>query len=193
MFRQAALSLIGIACLLLSGGLPAAGQPAGPVRQEYHIKPSEVVIPEGVALGQYRRVITPFENWTLVCDEDLQAGQMVCNASQVIVDSSGILVLSWSLAATMDGEPYMILRTAPQADPDGRITLSFADISIPLEVEIDGCNDTVCVGVMPVGPIMNGQIRAATEPVITFPTTAGERITVTTSLKGLTQALSVIE
>src|SRR5690606_8986821 len=157
-----------------------------------HIKPPEVAVPDGVPLGQYRRMITPFENWTLVCDENLQAKQMVCNVSQVIADGEGTLVFSWSLAATEDGQPFMILRTAPDADAAGKIALNFPGRANPVQVEIDGCNETVCVGMVPVGPIMREQIGKEAQPVISYPTRAGEGISVTSSLRGLATALSAI-
>ncbi|MGO4319897.1 invasion associated locus B family protein, partial [Agrobacterium sp. MCAB5] len=82
------------ACLLLSGSPPAVGQEISPAGPGFHVKPSEVNVPEGVPLGQYRRTTTPFGNWTLVCDENRQTKQMICNVSQVIVDLAGNMVFS---------------------------------------------------------------------------------------------------
>nr|WP_246659433.1 invasion associated locus B family protein [Ancylobacter moscoviensis] len=201
MIRQAPLPhLMLVACLLLSGGARAVGQenpsaPAAasaPAPAAYRIRASEVVVPEGVPLGQYRRVTTPFENWTLVCDENLKAKQMVCNVSQVIEDRSGALVFSWSLAATQEGKPFMILRTAPQADPNGEISLGFSGRKQPVAVRLEGCNQAVCVGMVPVGPVLREQIGKEAPVTVSYAMASGERVTVTASLKGLAKALGTI-
>lgn len=89
MIRQAWKFPIFLACLLLSGWLSprAAGQqPPGP---SYSIKPSEVTVPPGAELGRYRRIIQPFENWNLICDENLKTMKKICNITQSIVDQNG--------------------------------------------------------------------------------------------------------
>lgn len=177
-------------CLLLSGGLPAAGQEPS---QAYRIRASEVVVPADVPVGQYRRMIRPFENWTLICDENLAARQMVCNISQVIEDQSGNVVFSWSLAATEEGKPYFILRAPSSMKSDGKLSLKVEGRSNPVDIGLEGCNESVCVGMVPVGPILRGQISKEATPSFSYPTVAGETITVTVSLKGLDQALAAIE
>ena len=62
----------------------AAGQE--PVASGYRIKPSDVALPPDAKLGEYQRTTRPFENWTLICDENLQARQKVCNVTQIIED-----------------------------------------------------------------------------------------------------------
>ncbi|WP_455296842.1 invasion associated locus B family protein [Brucella pituitosa] len=194
MLKQAtAPALLIVACLLLPGSPPAAGQEVSQaVSGTYRIKPSEVMVPSDVPVGQYRRSIRPFENWTLICDENLHAKQMVCNVSQVIVDQSDKLVFSWSLAATQDGKPFMILRTSPDAQSDGKISLKFPGRANPVAIAIEGCNDIVCVGKVPVGPILREHIGKESNPEISYSTTAGETISATASLKGLATALSAI-
>lgn len=193
MLRQAAPPALIVACLLLSGSLPAAGQEVSqPATNAYRIKPSDIVVPADVPVGQYRRSIRPFENWTLICDENLQAKQMVCNVSQVIVDQADKLVFSWSLAATQDGKPFMILRTSPNARSDGKISLRFPGRANPVDIALDGCNSVVCVGKVPVGPILREHIGKESNPQISYSTTSGENISVTASLKGLATALSAI-
>jgi len=181
---------IPLACLILLGGAPAAGQePSSPV---YRIKASEVVVPAEVPTGQYQRIIRPFENWTLICDENLKERKKVCNITQVIEDQAGKSVFSWSLAATEGGKPYFLLRAPPDMPSDGKVSLYFDGRQNPVDVSLQGCNETVCVGVVPVGPILRGQIANAANPRISFPTVSGETITVTTSLAGLDKALAAI-
>ena len=68
--------------LLLSG----PHRPRTGVAFRYRIKPSDVAVPPDVKLGDYQRTIRPFENWTLICDENLKARKKVCNVSQIIED-----------------------------------------------------------------------------------------------------------
>lgn len=178
--------------LLLSGGAPAAGQEGAPAAG-YRIKPSDVVVPEGVPPGRYRRIITPFENWTLICDENLKTKKKVCNVSQIIENASGAMVFSWSLAATADGQPFMILRAAREAGANARISLAFPGRQRPVEVKVDGCNQSVCVGMVPVGPTLKEEIGKGAQPVISYGTTSGGTVSVTASLKGLATALSAIK
>jgi invasion protein IalB len=142
--------------------------------------------------GGYQRIIRPFENWTLICDENFENQQRICNVTQVIETQTGQLVFSWSLAATQEGKPYMILRTAPVAKSDGLISLKFEGRSEPVDVQFDGCNEQVCVGMLPVGPIMREQIAKEAAPTISYPTTDGRIISLTATLKGLSSAVEAI-
>ncbi|MER9306822.1 invasion associated locus B family protein [Mesorhizobium sp. M0293] len=192
MMRQAVSAVaISMTCLLLSG-LCAAGQEAVPAAG-YRIKPSEVAVPPDVKLGEYQRTTRPFENWTLICDENLKARQKVCNVTQIIEDQAGKVAFSWSLAATKDGKPYMILRTAPNAKSDGLVSLKFDGRSQAIDVHLNGCNEMVCVGMLPVGPVMRQQISQSATPAISYATVDGQTITVTATLKGLTEALSPVK
>lgn len=182
--------LAALTCLALAGGLvPAVGQ----VASLYRIKPSDVVVPPEVKLGDYQRTIRPFENWTLICDENLKARKKICNVSQVIEDSSGKMAFSWSLAATQDGKPYMIVRTAPNARSDGLVSLKFDGRDQSIDVHLNGCNETVCVGMLPVGPVMRQQISQNASPAISYSTVDGQTITVTATLKGLSDALQPVK
>ncbi|MCO6181002.1 invasion associated locus B family protein [Ciceribacter sp. RN22] len=183
--------LLMLAWLCLTGDPSVAGQDLPP--SGYRIKPSEVIVPADVPVGEYRRIIRPFENWTLVCDENLKSHQMVCNISQTIEDASGRLAFSWSLAATREGKPFMILRVPPSATADGKISLGFADRKAAVEVALDGCNETVCVGVMPVGPIMREQIAKQGAPTVSYTLKEGRTVSVTASLAGLATALKAIK
>ena len=189
MFGKAgAGSSIFTACLLLSGP-QVAGQETAP---GYRIRPSEVAIPDSAALGQYQRMIRPFENWTLICDENLKARQKVCNVTQTIENQAGQVAFSWSLAATPDGKPYMILRTAPFAKSDGVVSLKFEGRKEPVKVQLDGCNQAVCIGMLPVGPIMREQISKNSAPTVSYPIRDGRTVSVTATLKGLSKAVGAI-
>jgi invasion protein IalB len=182
--------LAALTCVALCGGLVSA---VGQGASLYKIKPSDVVLPPDVKLGDYQRTIRPFENWTLICDENLKARKKVCNVSQVIEDMSGKMAFSWSLAATQDGKPYMILRTAPNAKSGGLVSLKFDGRDQAIDVHLNGCNEMVCVGMLPVGPVMRQQIVQKATPAISYPTVDGQTITVTATLKGLSEALAPIK
>ncbi|ACM30134.1 invasion associated locus B family protein [Agrobacterium sp. SHOUNA12C] len=191
MFKGAlSRTAVFMACLLLSGP-HAAGQEVA--SSNYRIKPSEVIVPSELKLGDYQRIIRPFENWTLICDENLKVRQRVCNATQIIENGAGQVAFSWSLAATKGGDPYMILRTAPVAKSDGRISLRFEGRKEPIQVRLDGCSKTVCVGMLPVGPILREQISKSSAPTISYPTMDGQTISVTAPLKGLSTAVKAIK
>lgn len=159
-----------VLCLLLSGQY-AAGQEAN--SSGFRIRPSDVAVPPAVPLGEYQRMIRPFENWILICDENLKARQRVCNVTQTIENQAGEIAFSWSLAATPEGKPYMILRTAPVARSDGSVSLKFKDRMEPVEVRLDGCNAAVCVGMLPIGPIMREQISKDAAPTVSYATRDG--------------------
>jgi invasion protein IalB len=188
MKRQVKLTSALLACLLLAGVPRAAGQEPS----SYRIKPSDIVVPPDVELGNYQRTIRPFENWTLICDENLQARTKVCNISQIIEDVSGKVAFSWSLAATKDGKPYMILRAQRNAKSDGLVSLKFEGREQPVDVHIDGCNEAVCIGMLPVGPIMREQISKGAAPEVSYQTTDGNTVAVTAPLKGLSKAVEAI-
>lgn len=159
----------------------------------YVLTPSDVRIPRGMKMGEFQRTIRPFNNWTLICDDDLAADKTVCNVKQTFSDRNGTLVFSWALAITGDGKPYMFLRTAPSADKNGFITVAFEGRERPLEVYFDGCNHLVCVAMLPVGPIMREQIFRKASPKISYPTTNGKIVSVTAILDGLSEALKAVE
>ena len=198
MNRQANNRITAIACLFAFGILSfqASAQTGTAPNNDpdaFFIKPSEVVVPEGVPAGQYRRITTPFHNWTLICDENLKAKEMVCNITQDIVNSQGKSAFSWSLAATKDGKPFMILRPNSIADPKGEISMSFPGRKQPVKVKIDGCSAKACVGMVPVGPILRSQIDKDADAMISYPTTSGATVTVTAKLQGLAEALAGIK
>lgn len=191
MRSQAVLGPFAFLAGLLLSGHSAVGQQQA--FSGFRIKPSEVALPANAKLGEYQRTIRPFENWTLICDENLAVRQRVCNVTQSIENHAGQIAFSWSLAATEDGRPYMILRTAPVAKSDGLVSLTFEGRKEPVKVQLDGCNQAVCVGMLPIGPIMREQISKNAAPVISYQTTDGNTVSVPATLKGLSTAVEAIK
>jgi hypothetical protein len=87
----------------------------------------------------------------------------------------------------------MIVRTAPIAKPDGQISFRFETRNQPVEIEVEGCNQAVCLGMLPVGPVMREQISKHAAPVISYPTRDGKTISVHATLKGLADAVEAIK
>lgn len=191
MARQSIALAFVTSILIFSGGSSSSGEEAA--KQQYRIKPSDVVVPADVPLGQYRRSIQPFENWILICDENLKAKNRVCNVSQTIVDETGAMIFSWSLAATQKGQPFLILRTAPDAKTEAGISLSFAEVKEPLRAGFQGCSPTVCVGQVAVVPLLKSMIGKGAAATVSYQTKAGQTVTLNAPLKGLREAVASIK
>jgi invasion protein IalB len=152
-----------------------------------------VVIPEGAELAKYRRTIQPFENWELRCDENLKAKKKICNITQTILDRQGQFAFSWSLAATENGKPLMILRTRSGLGEGKAVILSFPSRKEPVTIETNGCDANVCVALLPVGPVMREQIAKEANVQVSYKDTAETTLVFEAPLKGLAAALAAIK
>jgi invasion protein IalB len=162
---------------------------------EFFIKPSDVVVPEGVPVGQYRRMIEPHQNWTLICDENMKDKKRICNIAQQIADRSGAVVFSWSLAGTSDGKPIMILRAPASVGKGAAIRLTFPGKAKPIDAVTEACDEQVCVSMIKVGPRMTKYIGTGSVVDVSFPVaggTSGDRVVIHTTLEGLSAALAAI-
>lgn len=148
--------------------------------------------PQGVPLGSYRRVIHPFENWNLICDENLKAKRKVCNISQSFIDQNQALIFSWSLAADEKGKPFMILRAPAELGTGSKISLGIAGREKPVDVQLTACDSTVCVGYLPVGPILRQQIGNEATINVSYSPPSGAAVSLDAPFKGLKSALSAI-
>ncbi|MEP9386444.1 invasion associated locus B family protein [Mesorhizobium sp. KR9-304] len=176
-------ALAVIACLCLASHAFAADSAA-------RVKPTDIAIPEGAMLGQIRRIMHPFPNWTLICDEDLKARTKVCNVTETFVDASGKTVFSWSLAATENGSPVFILRAPASIGPDGTITLRLSNAR-EIAVPVEACDPNVCIATLLLDRDMRGMIQRA-EPV-TFRLSGRETATILAPLYGLAKAVAAID
>lgn len=180
---------------LLADDKAASASPA-PIDQsapQYRIKPAEISLPNTATLGQYQRIIRPFLNWTLVCDEDLTNKRKLCNISQKIVKADDQLVFSWSLATAENGNPLFILRIPQNAVPAQFIELNLLDDSKPIHTPIKGCNSTVCVAYVTVDKKLRAKISEKAIVEISFsvgdPT---ELIKFRLPFEGLSDALATL-
>jgi len=156
------------------------------------IKPSDVLIPAGVPIGQYQRVIRPFPNWNLICDENLKSKRRVCNISQIIVSDRGDVVFSWSLAARENGEPLFILRAPAALGVHSIIHLGLHDGGQMVSVKISECNQIVCIAYQPVGPRLRTALKNGKRVDVAFGDQASGYPDMILPLDGLFAALSSI-
>jgi invasion protein IalB len=189
-FSHALAPVTVLGCLVLSGGASAAEQTGRPTG--YIVKPSDVVLPKDVPLGAYVRTTQPFENWVLICDENLIRKQKVCNITQTIIDQTGAAAFSWSLAATQAGQPMMILRVPASVGADKPVTLKFSGSVAPLVMKTTGCNAAVCVTMLQVNPAVRDQIERAATIQVSYATGAQGTVRIDAPFKGLAAALAAI-
>lgn len=159
----------------------------------FAILPPEVRVPPDVPLGQYRRMVQPFPNWILVCDENLKINRKVCNASQTFVGADKSIVFSWSLAATEDGQPYFILRAPPAVGANSTITLGIPDGGTLVSVAVRGCSESLCLAYQPAGPRLRNAVQKRLSVTISYTTTQSPSpVTISAPLEGLFDALAAI-
>ncbi|WP_247875200.1 invasion associated locus B family protein [Ochrobactrum sp. Marseille-Q0166] len=157
------------------------------------VKPSDVEVPKDVDLGHYRRILRPFLNWTLICDENLQRQQRVCNVSQTIVKTDGTIVFSWSLAATQDGQPFFILRVPPVLGTGDAIHLDLGDGGSVVSVPITACDQKICIGYQRVGPRLRLAITKGLVVHVSYSAvTSSTRVSFIAPFEGLATALAAI-
>jgi invasion protein IalB len=187
--------LSGALCLIQSFGLSAAAE--GDAAPLYRIKGPDVVLPAGLAPGQFQRVIEPFRNWTMICDVNLRSRQRVCNITQSVVDHSAVVVFSWSLAGSANGDPGMILRVPSAVGAGQRIGIRFAQSGAWRDVKTTACDRSVCVGILAVDAQIKAYIRAGESVDVSYtvagvPGTKSDALVIPTTLAGLAEALDAL-
>ncbi|MGV2981675.1 invasion associated locus B family protein [Camelimonas sp. ID_303_24] len=184
---------------LSASGVAAAGPVRKPATAEapfeaspgYDIRPSDVVVPDNVPIGQYRRVIRPFQYWTLICDENIAKKKRVCNITQTVARSDKTVAFSWSLAASENGKPFFILRMPQDMEAGQPVLLDISDGGAPVSVPVKGCNGSVCIGYLQIGPRVRAAINKGNVVQVSYRQGAGVT-QFRAPLRGLAQALSGI-
>lgn len=176
--------------------MPVRPLPASSPEGDFAVQASEVVVQPGVPLGKYRRIVYPFRNWTLICDEDRQRDRKVCNVSQIIVDRSGRQAFSWSLAATEDGKPYMIVRTPAHEGQANRVAIELQDGKAEVIVPLKQCDRALRLGHQFVGPRLRASIEKKTSVRISYDVRTADgsirSVAFTAPLDGLSETLGAI-
>lgn len=156
----------------------------------YTVKPSDVAVPDGETLGEFRRVIQPFRNWTLICDESLTSKRRVCNITQTIVNAQRAVAFSWSLVATAEGKPLMVMRVPAAAGAGQPIELAMGEKPDRIVAPTDHCDANFCFATIAIGDMLKRHIRAATPCRISYQIPQAQPIVLEAPLEGLYQALS---
>jgi invasion protein IalB len=134
-------------------------------------------------------VIQPFANWTLICDESLKSGNRVCNITQSLVDRQGAPVFSWSLVATADGKPLMVMRVPASAGAGRKIELAMGVMPDRIVAQTGGCDRAFCTATIAIGEMLKKHIQAGTPCVVTYGLANGGTRTLQAPLEGLARAL----
>ncbi|MET3909177.1 invasion protein IalB [Bradyrhizobium sp. S3.3.6] len=185
--RLACLALV----IWLQAAVSASAQPAPP--SAYAVKPSDVVVPEGETLGEFRRMIQPFRNWTLICDESLKSRRRVCNVTQSIVNAQGTVAFNWSLIATADGKPLMTMRIPAAAGVGTHVELAMGDSPDRIVAQTDHCDANFCFATVAIGDVLRRHIRAATLCRVSFQLPQGGPIVLEAPLDGLSGVLAKLK
>jgi len=174
-----------LGCVMWTGAVLAA--PAGPA---FAVVPSSIQPPAGVPLGSFRRSYQPFENWTLICDENLAAGRRICNIRQEIGIVGAGTIFSWAMVATDSGEERMLI-TAPAAiGQGGAIELTFNDGQG--YIARVACDEAACTATVPVGPRMRRHIAEELNVGIRFSAPPVGTVEFKAPMNGLKDALRVV-
>ncbi|AQS40857.1 MAG: Invasion associated locus B family protein [Candidatus Tokpelaia hoelldobleri] len=176
----------------ISGGLSAGPVPAlADSPATYTIHPPALSVPAGPA-GSVRRSVMQFEKWTLLCDENRRQGHAVCNATQSVHNKDGVVVFSWSLAASNDGRPFMLLRALPQADKTTALNIMIKTVRKPLAIAWQTCDDKACLAQIPLGADLLAQIDKGHSVYISYKLQRGQKIIFEAPFKGLKEAVASI-
>lgn len=181
--RIALFAVLALCCAAKARGQEAAG---------YVLKPPALAAPGG-APGAVRRVIMQFYHWTLLCDEIIAQKRRVCNVTQTVHDASDNTIFSWSLAGSDDGKPFLLLRALPQADTGKPFRLLVKSTGRTAEVPFVGCNEALCMGQTPVGPILTQGIKDESDIVLSYQLTNGGAAELVLPLQGLRAAVAAID
>ncbi|WP_112814867.1 invasion associated locus B family protein [Brucella pseudogrignonensis] len=177
--------------IVICGGQPAWSNQV-PI-EAFKVKPSIVALPAGAEPGSYRRVIRPFENWDLICDEDLKAMNKICNVTQTIEDDKGSFVFSWSLAATEAGKPMLILRVPADVIVEDRITLRFDGQKQTLSIKVGACDVLACTAFVSLVPIIRTQIENNAPVSVSYRSSHRGSVVLDAPTRGLSAAVAAIE
>lgn len=170
---------------------PAWGQNAGKA-VSYSVRPPPLAVPSGEP-GAVRRSIMQFYHWTLLCDTVFADNTQVCNVSQAVWNNDNAMVFSWSLAASDKGDPFMLLRTAPNADTKSPVRLAVKGSRQSVDIAFVGCNDKVCIAQTPVGPLLTQAIKNRSDITISYRLAGQGIFSFDTSFLGLKEAVAAIK
>ncbi|WP_156851762.1 invasion associated locus B family protein [Bartonella refiksaydamii] len=162
----------------------------------YTIHPPHLSIPKG-ELGETRRIIMQFYNWTLICDEKEDEKQKrkqgICNVTQTVHDQEDNTIFSWSLVSTKNGQAVMLFRTLPNTDTNVPLRMFLEGVKKPLLIHYTQCNETVCLAQSPIGAVLSEQIEQDKKVRISYKIKEGKIFSFIVPFKGLSTALNSLQ
>lgn len=137
-----------------------------------------------LAPGAYSRVLTPFKNWTLICDV-LQGKKRVCFV-EAASDKPGV---SWRIAPAKGRGAMGLIILPADADPEKGLVATFNDLSKKIAPLL--CDPAVCVATFPMTGALAGVIASSKDGKTSF-FQKGVEISANVRLEGLSAALERI-
>ncbi|TGV17897.1 invasion associated locus B family protein, partial [Mesorhizobium sp. M4B.F.Ca.ET.143.01.1.1] len=80
-----------------------------------------------------------------------------------------------------------------QAGAGSRLSLKLAGRTQSVDVQLQGCDASVCVGYVPVGPVLREEIGKETTVQVSYFLPSGATVSLDAPFKGLKTALSTIK
>jgi invasion protein IalB len=86
----------------------------------------------------------------------------------------------------------MLLRVLGNTDQKIPLKVKFSGRDTAIDVTYKGCNETVCIAMMPVDPITREHINKCNDVTIAFTEVSGQSLEIVAPLKGLKSGLAGI-
>lgn len=176
--------------LLISCCITLSGEAYSSPAIAFEVVPSRVQSPPGVPVGKFRRIYHPFENWTLICDENLQERTHLCNIRQEIAASGSGVIFTWIIAATDTGDPRIIAHGPATIQSGQAIQLRFKDDST-FRATVT-CGPQSCSTTIPIGPKIREHIKNGYDIEVSFTAAPVGEVRFHAPMKGAASALMAV-
>jgi len=87
----------------------------------------------------------------------------------------------------------MLLRVPATASQSSPLAVSFPGRPRPIFLTYKGCDSSICLAMMPVGPLTRENIEKESDVTVTYIISTEHKIEIVVPLKGLREALSAIK
>lgn len=143
-----------------------------------------------------RSETTPYDNWTLTCQEALpaagaKAGRKTCWASMRVSDAkSQQVVLVWLIGKDAKDEPTVSIQT-----PTGVLVRDGVDVALGRNVRklaYQWCDQTGCEASGPFDPVFARDLGGAREATISFKARDGRQVSVKVPVAGADKVVAAL-
>ncbi|GLU28223.1 hypothetical protein Brsp01_34560 [Brucella sp. NBRC 12950] len=87
----------------------------------------------------------------------------------------------------------MLLRVPATASKNNPLAVSFPGHARPVFLTYKGCDNSVCLAMMPVGPVTRENIEKESDVTVAYTISTEQQIEIVVPLKGLREALKAIK